>query len=225
MACLARVVIPGIAHHVTQRGNGRARTFFSDDDYALYRDLLAEHCRAADVGVWAWCLMPNHVHLILVPRDADGLRRALAPVHRRYAGIIHARRKRTGHFWQGRFGAVVMDEEHLAAALAYVSLNPVRARLVERAQDWRWSSTRAHLRGKDDGLTALAPIKDRFPRFADLLASEPDAEALARLRAAESVGRPLGGGGFVTRIERATKRLLKPCKRGPKPKARATSGR
>ncbi|WP_315832350.1 transposase [Bradyrhizobium prioriisuperbiae] len=137
MARLARVVVPGIPHHVTQRGNGRARTFFEDADYALYRDLLAEHCGQAGVEVWAWCLMPNHVHLILVPSDPDGLRRALAALHRRYAGIIHARRKRTGHFWQGRFGAVAMDEAHLAAALRYVSLNPVRARLVARAQELR----------------------------------------------------------------------------------------
>jgi len=99
MARLARVVVPDHPHHVTQRGNGRARTFFGDPDYALYRDLLAENCRAAGVEVWAWCLMPNHVHLILVPSDPDGLRRALARVHRSYAGIIQARRKRSGHFW------------------------------------------------------------------------------------------------------------------------------
>jgi putative transposase len=116
MARLARVVVPGHPHHVTQRGNGRARTFFGDGDYALYRDLLAENCRNAGVEVWAWCLMPNHVHLILVPSDPDGLRRALARVHRGYAGIIQARRKRSGHFWQGRYGAVAMDEQHLAAA-------------------------------------------------------------------------------------------------------------
>src|SRR5258708_750870 len=152
MARLARVVVPGTAHHVTQRGNGRACTFFSNQDYALYRDLLAEHCRRADVEIWAWCLMPNHVHLVLVPSDRDGLRRALAAVHRRYAGVIHARRRRTGHFWQGRFGAVAMDEDHLMAALRYVSLNPVRARLT----------------GKDDGITARAPIPERVPDFADL---------------------------------------------------------
>jgi putative transposase len=222
MARLARVVIPGIAHHVTQRGNGRARTFFSNADYALYRDLLAEQCRRADVEVWAWCLMPNHVHLVLVPADADGLRRALAAVHRRYAGIIHARRRRTGHFWQGRFGAVAMDEEHLAAAMRYVSLNPVRARLVARAQDWRWSSTRAHLTGKDDGITARAPIRERFPDFADLIASA-DAEAFARLRAAERIGRPLGDDRFLAKIERATKRRLKPRKRGPKPRIKTNA--
>jgi REP-associated tyrosine transposase len=132
-------------HHVTWRGNGAARTVFSDLDYTLYRDLLGEHCRAAGDAVWAWCLMPNHAHLVLVRSDDDGRRRALAPAHRSYAGIIHARRRRSGHFWQGRFGAVVMDEEHFLAALAYVPLNPVRARLVARAGDWRWSSTRAHL--------------------------------------------------------------------------------
>jgi putative transposase len=219
MARLARVVIPGHPHHVTQRGNGRARTFFEDGDYALYRELLAENCKGAGVEVWAWCLMPNHVHLILVPSDPDGLRRALARVHRSYAGTIQARRKRSGHFWQGRFGAVAMDEQHLAAALRYVSLNPVRARLVARAQDWRWSSARAHLRGKDDGLTALAPIRDRFPDFADLLATEPEADLFGALRAAESIGRPLGDSRFIARIERQTGRLLKPAKRGPKPSA------
>lgn len=218
MARLARVVVPGHPHHVTQRGNGRARTFFNDADYALYRDLLAQHCRAADVQVWAWCLMPNHVHLILVPSDPDGLRRALAAVHRRYAGAIHARRKRTGHFWQGRFGAAAMDEEHLAAALRYVSLNPVRARLVERAQDWRWSSTRAHLSGKDDGITARTPIKERIPDFADFLGAAPEADLFSRLRTTESVGRPLGDDRFLGRIERLTKRRLRPGKRGPRSK-------
>src|SRR5260221_8138656 len=78
MARLARVVVPGVPHHVTQRGNGGARTFFSEQDYALYRDLLAESCAIAGVAVWAWCLMPDHMHLILVPSDADGLRRAIA---------------------------------------------------------------------------------------------------------------------------------------------------
>lgn len=95
------------------------------------------------------------------------------------------------------------------------------ARLVGRAQDRRWSSTRAHLTGKDDGITERRPIRERFPRFADMLADEPDAEAFARLRAAESIGRPLGGDRFMARVERATKRQLRPRKRGPKPRAEA----
>jgi len=218
MARIARVVIPGFPHHVTQRGNGRARTFFGDDDYALYSGLLAASCRAAEVEIWGWCLMPNHVHLILAPLDTDGLRRALAPVHRRYAGIIHARRKRTGHFWQGRFGCVAMDEEHLAAALRYVSLNPVRARLVDRARDWRWSSVRAHLGRRDDGVTTLAPVRERYPDFANFLSEESDAEMIEQLRSAETVGRPLGNRKFLDMLERKTRRILRPAKPGPKPR-------
>ncbi|WP_315759477.1 MULTISPECIES: transposase [unclassified Bradyrhizobium] len=222
MARLARVVVPGLPHHVTQRGNGRARTFFADADYALYRDLLATHCAAAEVEIWAWCLMPNHVHMILVPSDADGLRRALSRVHRSYAGIIQARRKRSGHFWQGRFGAVAIDEAHLAAALRYVSLNAVRARLVTRAQDWAWSSTRAHLRDRDDGVTARAPVREIFPDIAALLTKAPDDEdqLFGKLRAAESIGRPLGSDRFLAHIEKMTGRTLKPGKRGPKPAER-----
>jgi REP-associated tyrosine transposase len=180
--------------------------------------LLASSCQAAGVEVWAWCLMPNHVHLILVPSDADGLRRALDPVHRRYAGIIHARRKRTGHFWQGRLGCVAMDEAHLAAALRYVSVNPVRARLVERARDWRWSSIRAHVSGRDDGITAIAPIRERYPDFSHFLSEETEAGMIERLRSAETIGRPLGNPKFLDMIERKTKRVLKPAKRGPKPR-------
>ena len=115
--------------------------------------------------------MPNHVHLILVPNDEDGLRRALSVVHRRYAGHVHARLKRTGHFWQGRFGCVAMDESHLGAALRYVALNPVRAGLAERATDWPWSSIHAHLGQIDDGITNRDPVLSRYPDFAALLAA------------------------------------------------------
>src|SRR5208337_2070878 len=218
MARLARVVVHGLPYHVTQRGNGRRRVFFADPDYAAYRDWLAEAAHEARVTVWAWCLMSNHVHLILVPQDEDGLRRALARVHRRYAGLIHARRRRTGHFWQGRYGAVAMDEDHLAAAYRYVNLNPVRARLVERAEDWPWSSARALLGLAEDGLTDLAPARQRFSRFGDLLEADEEEEATARLRKGESVGRPVGSDTFLAALETKTRRRLHALKRGPKPK-------
>jgi putative transposase len=166
--------------------------------------------------------MPNHVHLILVPSDADGIRRALAPAHRRYAGRIHARMKRTGHFWQGRFGAVAMDEPHLAAALRYIALNPVRAGLVARAGDWPWSSVHAHMTATADGVTAVAPVLARFPNFADLIGQGPDPAAFDRLRHAESIGRPLGDEAFVSALETLTKRSLHPAKRGPKPSRQPT---
>lgn len=217
MARLARIVVPGLPYHVTQRGNGRQRTFFGAEDYTFYRDCLAVHCQAAGVEVWAWCLMPNHVHLILVPPDPDGLRRALAPTHRRYAGHVHAREKRTGHFWQGRYGAVAMDEAHLLHAVRYVCLNPVRAGLAERAGDWPWASTRAHLLGQEDGITSLAPVRQRVADFSDLL-DDVDEAMFNRLRRAESVGRPLGDDAFIDRIGVLTGREVRPGKRGPKPK-------
>ncbi|HJQ15840.1 MAG TPA: transposase, partial [Allosphingosinicella sp.] len=148
MVRLPRLVLPGFPYHVTQRGNRRQQTFLEDGDYALYRDLLGEAAAKAGTEIWCYYLMPNHVHLIVVPADEDGLRRTFADAHRRYAGFINARHRWTGHLWQGRFGAVVMDEPHLAHAMRYVSLNPVRARLVSRPEEWRWSSVRAHLAGK-----------------------------------------------------------------------------
>ncbi len=148
MARIGRFVVPELPHHVTQRGNRRERVFFSDADYELYRDLLREACARETVAVWSYCLMPNHLHLILTPATPEGLGRALGKAHRRYSAFVNARNRVTGHLFQARFSSVVMDEDHLMAAARYVAMNPVRARLVERAEDWPWSSVRAHLGGQ-----------------------------------------------------------------------------
>ncbi len=129
MARIARFVVPGLPHLVTQRGNRRLTVFFSDDDYRLYLDLLSERCRKAEVEVWSYCLMPNHLHLILTPTTPEGLGQALGETHRRYSSVINARLRVSGHLFQSRYGSVVVDEEHLMAAARYVALNPVRARL------------------------------------------------------------------------------------------------
>jgi len=220
MARLARFIVPGIPHHVTQRGNGRQQTFFCDADYMAYRDLLAEHCAAQGVAVWSWVLMPNHVHLILVPETPDSLRAALAKVHRAYAGMIHARERRTGHFWQGRFGCVAMDEAHTLAALRYVALNPVRARLAARAQDWQWSSVHALLDpDRGDGITQTAPVLERVPDFAAVLRAGEDEAATKALRQSESTGRPAGSPRFLAEVEASLGRDPRPAKRGRRPRA------
>jgi len=225
MARLARVVAPGIPHHVTQRGNRRQQVFFSDDDYATYRALLAEGCRAAGVTVWAYCLMPSHVHLILTPSDADGLRAALGETHRRYTRHVNLREGWRGYLWQGRFASSPMDEAHLLACARYVELNPVRARLARRARDWRWSSARAHLAGADDELVRVRPLLALAPDWPDFLAeglSEADHEAI---RAGERTGRPLGSARFIARLEKRLDRPLARRKPGPKPKAKAGARR
>jgi putative transposase len=217
MARIGRFVVPDLPHHVTQRGNRRGAVFFGDEDYGLYHDLLREACVREGVAVWSYCLMPNHVHLILTPRTPEGLGRALGKAHRRYSSFINARMRVTGHLFQARFASVVMDEAHLMAAARYVALNPVRARLVERAQDWRWSSARAHLEGRDDGLVTVAPLLDRCAdRFADMLDDEPDPGTLTALRAAETLGRPLGSPDFLDRLAARTGRDPRPGKRGRK---------
>lgn len=220
MARSSRIIVPGLPHHVTQRGNRNQPIFFEPGDYALYRDLLASRCRKALVEVWAYCLMPNHVHLILVPDLSESLARAVGETHREYTAFINARARWNGHLFQGRFASVVLDEEHLLPAARHVALNPVRAGLVARAQDWPWSSVPAHLAERDDALVRVAPLVDRTGRFSDLLAAEPDPTVVARLRAAETTGRPLGSEEFVARLERLLHRPLRRQKPGPKPKAR-----
>ena len=158
MARIARVVVPGLPHHVTQRGNRREPVFFEADDYRLYRRLVAAVARRVGTAFWAYCLMRNHVHLIVTPADAGGLRATFAEARRRYTGAINLRFRWMGHLFQGRFGAVVMAEPHLVAAARYIALNPVVAGLVSRAEDWPWSSTRAQLGGEDDGLATPNPI-------------------------------------------------------------------
>lgn len=197
MLRLARIVVPGAPHHVTQRGNRRERVFFSPDDYRLYKTMLAEAASAAGTEVWAYCMMPNHVHLILVPSQVDGLRATLAEAHRRYTTFINKRQSWTGHLWQGRFGSVAMDDDHLASAVRYVSLNPVRAGLVARAQDWPWSSARAHLAGEGDGLVMASRVLDRWPDFASMIETEPTGVQMNALRKAETSGRPLGSAAWA----------------------------
>jgi putative transposase len=209
-------VAAGVPHHVTQRGNRRQQTFFSDGDYAFYRALLAESCQKAGVEVWGYCLMPNHVHLILTPRDADGLRAALGETHRRYSRRINLREDWRGYLWQGRFASVPMDERHLMACARYVEMNPVRANLVTRPEDWPWSSAAAHITGLGDGLVKVAPLLDRAPDWRGVLDSALSQADYDAIRRGERTGRPLGGGAFVEGLEGTLGRTLKPQKRGPK---------
>ena len=216
MTRLARMVFPGLPHHVTQRGNRREAIFFEDGDHEIYLDLLAEQTRKAGVEVWACCLMPNHVHLIMTPATPDGLGRAVGEAHRRYTNFINARGRWTGHLFQKRFASVAMDEAHLLAAVRYVGLNPVRARLIQRARDWPWSSVRAHLAGVDDSLAIVAPVLERTGDFAAFMAIDEEARYEAPRRS-EGTGRPLGAPEFVAGLERLLGRPIARRAPGRKP--------
>jgi putative transposase len=214
MSRLPRITVPGFPHHVTQRGNRRQRVFMEDDDYALYRDWLAQSCRVNGVEVWSYCLMPNHVHMILVPSDDLGISRAVGETHRRYSGYINSRLRVTGHLFQGRFGSVAMDEPHLMAAFRYVAMNPVKARRSVTAADWPWSSTPAHLRGTDDGLVTVKPLLERVECLSEFLDMPLDPGVEAALERGQTVGRPLMSEGALIELEKRLGRLMRPGKRG-----------
>jgi putative transposase len=219
MARIARIVIPAVPHHVTQRGNRRQTVFFDDADYRAYLDLLKEHTQRAGVVVWAWCLMPNHVHMMLAPPDAAALRAALSEAHRRYSRMVNFREGWRGYLWQGRFASCPMDEAHTLMAARYIELNPVRARLAARPEDWAWSSARAHLTGAGDGLTETGALGIPAADWTGFLAAGLDDVALETIRKGERTGRPLGDAAFVERLEGATGRRLARQRPGPKPSA------
>ncbi len=218
MARLARMVVPGIAHHITHRGNRRQETFFGEAHYAGYVELMAEWCRRCGVEVWAYCLMPNHVHLIVVPASEDGLRRALGEAHRRYSRRINFREGWRGHLWPGRFASFPMDEKYLMRAARYVELNPVRAKLCRVAWRWRFSSARAHVVSKDDRLASVSALLERVADWRAFLAEGSDEEDVRLLGCHERTGRPLGSAPFIEQLEKALGRVLRTKKPGRKPK-------
>ena len=203
---------------VVQRGNRGQDVFFGDDDYALYKELLAEGCKAAGTAIWAYCLMPTQVHLLLVPSDEDGLRAALGEAHRRYTRAINQREGWRGFLWQGRFASFPMDEAHVLEAARYVERAPVREKLARSVRDWKWSSARAHLAGKTDGVVDVKPLRALVPDWVAFLRATPPEGALEAIRKSESTGRPLGGTAFVKKLEKRLGRTLAKQKPGPKPK-------
>ncbi len=218
MARLARVVVPGYPHHITQRGNRRQQTFFCDEDYQQYLSLMSEWCSKLRVSIWFYCLMPNHVHLIAVPESEDGLRRAIGEAHRRYTRRINFREGWRGHLWQGRFSSFVMDNKHLIKAVRYVGMNPVKSGLCKHPQQYRWSSTAAYLYGKKDPLVSVSGLNERVDNWAEFLRQDNEALFAEEMSKHERTGRPLGSDKFVLKMEKILNRILKPKKPGPKVK-------
>ena len=210
----ARLILPGCPHHITQRGNRRQCVFFCNEDYAFYRHLLGVACRKHGVACWAFCLMPNHVHLVLVPRDETGLAAAMHQTHLLYTQRVNAREGWTGHLWQGRYFSCPLDEAHALAALRYVELNPVRAGLCQRPQDWPWSSTRHRLGLKRFRLLAAPDFLRRIADWDRFLAQGLDAATQARIGRFTRSGNPLGAEDWVAALEHEAGRPLRPRPRG-----------
>lgn len=146
MPRLARTVCEHVPHHITQRGNRREDVFFTDEDRLVYLDWLEDYADKCAVDILAYCLMTNHVHLIALRANDDGLGRLLKPLHMRYAQRINRERGWKGHLWQGRFFSSALNEDYLWAAVRYVERNPVRARMARKAENYPWVQCRRALR-------------------------------------------------------------------------------
>ena len=192
---MARAVVAGVPHHVTQRGNGRRTIFDADADRLLYLDLLRENAVECDLAIWAWCLMSNHVHLVAVPGRPDSLARTLGRTHAAYARYLNIRRRSCGHLFQTRFYSCPIGPQHLWTTVAYVERNPQRAGLVAVPWDYLWSSARVHVANDvEDRLVDLRRWRLEYTpeRWRIVLLSTVDEESdLDRLRRATLTGRPL----------------------------------
>jgi putative transposase len=220
----ARFVLPGTPHHITQRGNRRQNVFFSNQDRSRYLELVRQHSLRHNLRILAWCLMTNHIHLIVVPGHANSMGLALREAHSRYSLEVNQAQGWDGHLWQNRFFSCALADENFLTAVRYVEQNPVRAGLVAHASDWPWSSARAHgsagaqdnvldwewQRWMQDARGGCWSHEDWLAR----LATEQREEQLEQIRRATRLGEPLGSEAFVDRMEKLAGRRLRVWKPG-----------
>jgi len=212
----ARFVAPGVAHHITQRGVDRQLVFRTRMDRLVYLGLLRDQARLADLPIWAYCLMGNHIHLIAVPSEGAQLAEVMQRVHGRYAQYFNARRARCGHLWQNRFSSCALGPAHLWTALRYVEFNPVRANMVRRAEDYEWSSARAHLAGQDPQRLLDMDFWRReggVSNWSQLLNQLEEESQCRDLRRATYAGQPFGDEEFVERQRALREQLKEPRKK------------
>ena len=217
MARVARVIVPGLPHHITQRGNNRQDVFFTDDDRRWYLRTLRQQSQGFGLRIVGYCLMTNHVHLLAVPRVKDSLAKALGTTHLLYTRLINRLHGRSGHLWQNRFYSCPMDVSHERAALRYVERNPVRARLVRLAWRYPWSSAAAHCGEADrSGLLDVAVWRRRYnpDAWRAILKQVEDEQMIQRIRSQTFNGRPLAGDHFVAKLEAKLHRRLRPARMG-----------
>jgi putative transposase len=215
MARQARIVLKDTPHHITQRGNRGDPVFFEKSDFESYIDFLAEECASAGVAIWAWCLMPNQIQLIAVPKKENALGRALGEAHRRYTRRINERNGWRGHLFQDRFFSYAMDETHLLNAARYIETAPVMMGLAPAPEAYLWSSAKAHVKGREDKLLASErPLLDHVPDWKSFLQDWPDEQDPRAIERHLQTGRPRGNDYFLDNVEAAVGRTVRPQKPG-----------
>ncbi len=221
MPRIARAVAIGYPHHVTQRGNYRQAVFEDDEDFKQYKDWLKYYSEKFGLIIWAYCLMSNHVHFVCVPLNKDSLSKTFNSLHMRYSQYFNNKKETKGHLWQGRFFSCPLDELHLYAAIRYVENNPVRAKIVDAPEAYKWSSVRGHIiKGSDPVLSGVCPLDKEYEDWSKYLMDKENEETINDIRENTLTGRPCGDDVFIGKIEKKLGRSLKAQKRG-RPKKRS----
>jgi putative transposase len=217
MPRIARVVVPGLPHHVTQRGVRRMDVFFSDEDRFAYLAFLAKQARAHGVEFLAWCLMTNHIHLVATPNTESSLAKGIGEAHKRYSRMINSREGWRGYLFQGRFFSCPIEPTALLGVVRYVLRNPVRAGIACEAWEYPWSSARWLVgNASSDPLVKKKGSLVEVDDWRSLLAySDNEVE---RIRKHTRTGRPMGGESFITQLEHLLERKLRKKKPGPTPR-------
>jgi putative transposase len=206
MPRFARIIAPGLPHHITQRGNYRQDVFTDDDDRSQYLYLIGDYSKKYGLSILSYCLMFNHIHLIAIPKDENSLARTLNTTHMRYSQYRNKKIGRNGHLWQGRFFSCVMDDNHLLACARYIERNPVRAHIVKKPCDYIWSSAKDHT-----GMShaSIIDTKDLFKfieidqnKWAEYINTSDYPEEVSAIRKYTMTGRPLGSESFINKLER-----------------------
>jgi putative transposase len=202
MPRISRAFAIDYPHHITQRGNYRQTVFAEEGDYTRYLELLTGFAPKYGLEIWAYCLMPNHVHFVGVPSRQESLAKTFNTVHMLYAQYLNRKRNATGHLWQGRFFSCVLDERHLYAAVRYVEMNPVRAGIVQAPQDYPWCSAKSHITGVEDPvLSGRCFLTETVEDWGQYLGQDPDRESTIGVIKATKIGRPCGNEDFVSQME------------------------
>lgn len=216
MPRIARIIAPGYPHHITQRGNNRAQVFFDDEDRQTYLGLLASYANKYSLKIWAWCLMDNHVHLLVVPENETAMARGIGLTNMVYTQYLNRKLKQSGRIWQNRFFSCVVDKnEYLWAVARYIERNPLKVGLAGKVEDYRWSSAKAHLSGTTDELLSQPDWLDATARadYTDFFRIE-DEERDNAIRKATRTGRLFGSDTFINDLECVLNRRIRSRRAG-----------
>lgn len=213
----ARIVVPNLPYHITQRGNYRQDVFEDDEDRVSYLSWINDYSKKYKLSIVAYCLMDNHVHFIVIPRDDFSLAKVFSISHMRYSQYFNKKKKASGHLWQGRFYSCVMDDDYLVTSLRYVERNPVRAGIVRKPWQWKWSSAGEHV-GQRKGIIDIEKITtlidtshEEWKGYIDLAENKEEVE---NIRKHTLLGRPLGTKDFIAKLGKRLGRVLSVLPRG-----------